>query len=211
MAIEERILGFDIRLDANDYVDSFWDAAKRDTYLIQPKTKWPLSVDTLVWPSVFRYSNIGDSSLDDRRLPINTQVAASGLWSDARMMRGWFTENTKVNSRGIPIAIHLFAESTLTIDQFGSDVLEMEVRPPEQTDNRLPLGFDVADSGRISGLNDCGYSPEELQRLRPQWSHRLNEFGLLANFDDALKFKEIADVRVPEHSPFYVYSLYRLP
>lgn len=68
------------------------------------------------------------------------------------------------------------------------------------------LGFDVADAGFWSGLSNCGYTTEELARLRPEWSKRINDFGLLQSGGDALTFREVSDRRVPEHAPFWVYS-----
>jgi len=212
MPANERLLGFDIRQDASEYVDSFWDDANRQIYLIRPNTEWPLSVDTMIWPSVFRYSSIVSSPKEDERIPVNTQVAANGLWFDLELMKSWFKEHTSgTERRGVPIAIHLFAEATITMEEFGSDVIDRKVRPSAPIAGSALLGFDVADSGRVSGLADCGYSSDDMGVLRPQWLPYLNEFGLLTSYANSLEFKELSDSRVPEHAPFYIYSLYRLP
>jgi hypothetical protein len=69
----------------------------------------------------------------------------------------------------------------------------------------------VADSGFWSGLSNCGYSEEDRARLRPEWQSKINDFGLLKSEQDAIIFKEMTDARVPEHAPFWVYKLSRLP
>jgi hypothetical protein len=73
------------------------------------------------------------------------------------------------------------------------------------------LGYDVADAGRISGLANCGYTEEEIGALATVWGTRLNLFGLLATLADAVAFRRVCDERVPEHAPFWVYALWRLP
>jgi hypothetical protein len=72
------------------------------------------------------------------------------------------------------------------------------------------LGYDVADP-TISGLSNCGYDPSEQARLAPEWSNRLNEHHLIADLDDAYAFLEITNQRVPEHAPFFVLGLWRVP
>ena len=50
------LLGFDIRLRAEDYVGARWNQDNRTVYLFRSESKWPLSVDQMVWPAFFRYS-----------------------------------------------------------------------------------------------------------------------------------------------------------
>jgi hypothetical protein len=47
--VNERLVRFDVRYLRNDYVDAFWDDAHRNSFLLQPETEWPLSVDPLAW------------------------------------------------------------------------------------------------------------------------------------------------------------------
>jgi hypothetical protein len=44
-----------------------------------------------------------------------------------------------------------------------------------------------------------------------QLAGHLNDYGLFEEIDEAMLFKQQSDRRVMEHSPFYVYSLYRAP
>jgi hypothetical protein len=70
------------------------------------------------------------------------------------------------------------------------------------------LGYDVADSSLISGLSNCGYTPQEAGVLRPAWSRRLNKHHLFEEMQPASEFSQLTNRRVPEHAPFYVYGLY---
>jgi hypothetical protein len=58
-----------------------------------------------------------------------------------------------------------------------------------------------------TGAN-CGYAADEVDALRARWGRRLNESHLFGSIGEALAFREVADARVPEHAPFFVYRLY---
>ena len=73
------------------------------------------------------------------------------------------------------------------------------------------LGYDVADLALISGLTNCGYAPDIVETMRARWAPRLNAHHLFTTATDAATFKSATDVRVPEHAPFYVYDIHRLP
>lgn len=73
------------------------------------------------------------------------------------------------------------------------------------------LGFDVADFSGISALSNCEYRRAEKERLIPIWIPRMNGHGLLTSFEHATEFRQLSDSRIPEHSPFWVYGLSRLP
>ena len=70
------------------------------------------------------------------------------------------------------------------------------------------IGFDVADYWLMSGLTNCGYSPQEAAALTPVWGPRLNHWHLFATLAEATVFAEVTDERVPEHAPFYAYGIY---
>ncbi len=64
------------------------------------------------------------------------------------------------------------------------------------------MGFDVCDAGLISGLMNCGYTPQESSLWRPRWAHKLNDWHLFGSIRDACAFALDSDTRVPEHAPF---------
>ena len=73
MSVSERLLGFDARVPSGGYA---WPLQRRRTFLLRDDVTAPLSVDTMVWPSVF----------DDRPTPEWTGANA-GLWEDLSELR----------------------------------------------------------------------------------------------------------------------------
>jgi hypothetical protein len=73
------------------------------------------------------------------------------------------------------------------------------------------LGYDIADDVMTSGLSNCSYGDLDKSVLRSTWGPRLNRFHLFDRSDVALRFKRVTEARVPEHAPFFVFGLYRLP
>ena len=69
------------------------------------------------------------------------------------------------------------------------------------------LGYDVADAWQVSGLTNCAYSPQEKASLTDIWRPRLTRSGLIQTEAWASAFVDIANVRVPEHAPFFVYEI----
>lgn len=69
------------------------------------------------------------------------------------------------------------------------------------------LGYDVADAWQVSGLTNCGYSPEEKAALAQTWKPRLTANGLLRTLAWAKEFVAVANGRVTEHAPFFVYEV----
>jgi hypothetical protein len=107
--------------------------------------------------------------------------------------------------------VELLASGNETVDEYPSSLIYTTPNPRRIPSGCILLGFDVADSGLWSGLSNCGYSEEERGSLRPEWQCRIYDFGLLISEQDAIAFKEMSDVRVPEHAPLWTYRLYRLP
>jgi hypothetical protein len=70
------------------------------------------------------------------------------------------------------------------------------------------LGFDVADGSLVSGLSNCGYTQADIEPLSRQWGPTLNEHHLFVGLDDASRFRDLADRRVTEHAPFFIFGLY---
>jgi hypothetical protein len=83
--------------------------------------------------------------------------------------------------------------------------------PPLRAHDWQLVGFDVADAGLISGLSNCGYSDSERAEGMRSWADSLNSHHLFLNAGRASEFTAYANRRVPEHAPFYVYAIYRIP
>lgn len=71
------------------------------------------------------------------------------------------------------------------------------------------LGYDVADETMTSALMNCGFTGADAGTAAASWGARLNERHLFRSVEDALAFRAEAELRIPEHAPFFVYGLYR--
>lgn len=211
-ALESRLLGFDIRRPAKDYVSTLWSQGRRERYLLEPGIEWPLSVDNLAWPSLFKYSEpVPPVAVLQQLATISSEPESTenGLWLDLSRMREFYNRAGGAH-RGIEIGIELVASSGLRSDQFGSPLLDRNPVPSKLPERAVPLGFDVADAALVSALSNCSYKPEEKDQLHVHWSKKLNEHGLFQSLNDAIEFRSISETRVPQHAPFWVYRLYRL-
>lgn len=216
--MHQRLFRFDIRLYKDDYVDTFWSAEHRNRYLLRPEVEWPLSIDPLVWPSVFFSKPASDF---DRyaTIEVDMKVDNGNYWLNLEQMRTHYQMHRQPGTWGVFVAVHLFSEQPLDEDvryyTLPGDIL-CGVELKDTVPGELPpgsefLGYDIADPGRISGLANCSYTPEEKQQLAPLWQPSMNSSGLLKDLEKAIGFKELCDKRVPEHAPFWIWGISRLP
>jgi hypothetical protein len=211
--IEELLLGFDIR-DRGGGPANLWSSERRAVFLLRADAAKPLSVDTLVWPSVFDTGQgIGLPRPERERLhlagvPVPAYTGPNaGLWEDALNMRQYLIEHWVNPQPCVMIAISWFSvSSSMDAGRLGPYLAHPS---PKRCDPRWELvGFDVGDGSLVSGLSNCGYLPEEVQYLRAEWGPRLNGSHLFEDLKHAFQFREIADKRVSSHAPFFVYGLY---
>lgn len=216
--MHQRLVRFDVRLHRDDYVDTFWSVEHRNQYLLRPEIEWPLSIDPLVWPSVF-FSRPASDLDRYATIDVDTKVDDGDYWLNLEQMRTYYQTHRQPGSRGVFVAIHLFSEQPLDEKvryyTLPGDILcGFELKgtvPAEPPPGSKFLGYDVADPARISGLANCGYTPEEKQQLAPLWQPGLNSCGLLTDLEKALEFKDLCDKRVPEHAPFWIWGISQLP
>jgi hypothetical protein len=214
------LVRFDVRLAQEQYVSRRWDANDRARYLLRQDVHWPLSVDTLVWPSAF-FSGIFKSPHFESYSTIEVDPAVDGgtQWLHLDAMRACYDSHRAQAPGGVFVGIELLTEKEKDGDILyyilpGDIQCGVWLEPTEP--ERLPegstlLGYDVADPSWISGLANCGYTEDDITDLGSRWAHRLNGFGLLASLEDAVEFRHVCDERVPEHAPFWIYALWRLP
>lgn len=218
--MNQRVIRFDARLDKDDYVKKLWDSEHRDCFLLKPDIEWPLSVDPMAWPSVF-YSVIfrEATNFPYGSIEVDPSVDGGQYWLNLDQMTQYYDAHRKGGSRGVFIGIDLFSEQSLggdTVPYEGPKGVQCALTlgravPSDRPATSELLGYDVADGSWISGLCNCEYSREEKEQLTPVWVPRLNNFGLIASLDHATDFKRLSDARVPEHSPFWVYAIWRTP
>jgi hypothetical protein len=189
------LLGFDAREVSSPPRD--WDAARREEYLLRPEVERPLSVDTLVWPSVF--GEIVD---------LGWTGPVQGLWEDLGRMDQRL--QTLPETAGWRIAVAWVPENDPRRSSEPANVPK-STTPNELGDEWSILGFDVADRWLLSGLANCWYEPSERTAFRRDWAGELNEHHLFHSAATARAFRDATDARVQEHAPFFVYCLLKIP
>jgi hypothetical protein len=178
----ETTLGFDLRSTASE---PSWTTNRKTQFLLRRDVTSVRSVDRQVWKR--------PPGLQSPPEPAGLWPSFSGLLADAP-------------------ALDRAGAAVLRITAFEDDEPE-----PESVDPNAPepgryelLGYDVADWFLLSGLTNCGYSPEEAASLAPTWAPLLNQWHLFDDPGDATAFEAVTAARVPEHAPFYAYGIYQL-
>ncbi|SRR6266568_2826018 len=190
-----RLIGFDANETELDGRKTPLRDHVREVFLLRPEIELPYSVDGHVWPSVWGMS---DQSRDNE----------NGLWLNLARMQQRLVEHGRT---AILVAVELLVPNNPPAFGFPYSLIDSTQDPPTVPEDSICLGFDVADGGFWSGLSNCGYSEAERAELRPKWQGRINDFGLLKSEQDALEFRDLSDIRVSEHAPFWVFRLSRLP
>jgi len=210
--VTERLLGFDARQISSNL--NLWDRQRRQTFLLDTGVERPLSVDPIIWPSVFDTGQgIGLPAAERQRLGLAGIETPSwigpnaGLWESLTAMREFLGANRLQVLPYAIVAVSWFSDRDFAEAGGVGPYLSGTSPAANSPDWRL-LGLDVADGSLVSGLANCGYSEVELRELRPQWKTRLNAGHLLNDVVDAFRFRDLANKRVPEHAPFFVYGLY---
>jgi hypothetical protein len=221
---DQMLIGFDAR-EVGEY-DPSWKDVRRQRFLLRRDVARPLSVDAAVWPTIvdgpWRHvpvldgpggKQIGDQVTRDYDRTVIGPNAP--LWENLDRMK------IKLGEQGIdPADMVLVAVGWLSRHGFrdtdnmggyvGTRPDPVPTEPAQPAKNWTLLGYDVADFP-LSGLSDCGYTPEDSDRWRDTWAPKLNEHHLFRDPETAFAFLQVTNMRVPEHAPFHVYSLYRLP
>jgi hypothetical protein len=206
---EWRVLGFDGRMGFEQHLTSPMPLDVRREMLLRTEIGSPFSIDRHVWPTVFQYYPriLQAAGLSDPQLIRTDADCTGGLWLNLAKMKSRLSESERTAA---VIAIELFAFADESLDEFVG-LIDFSPEPTVLPDCSFCLGYDIADSGMISGLSDCGFSQAERSSLQTEWAPHINDFGLLASGERALDFKVITDKRVPEHAPFWVYRISLLP
>jgi hypothetical protein len=211
--LQEKVLGFDFR-EVWRSSDDLWPLKRREIFLLNLDAAKPLSVDSTVWPSVFDIGQgIGLPQAERQRLGMAGLELPqwigpnAGLWENLDDMRRYLADRWQDPRPHSSIAITWLSDQEFSDAGQAGPYLE-PTSPAGINPDWLFLGFDVADGSLVSGLSNCGYLPDEVARLRSEWWPHVNENHLFRNAATAFKFRELADARVPEHAPFFVYGLY---
>jgi hypothetical protein len=199
------LVGFDLKLEPAS-VARAWTGQRRSQYLLRDTVVEPLSVDPMVWPSRFWQPQVPPGTGIPQRLGTVAVPALTpgynhlGLWESLDRLDA-FAAATRI--AGLPRLL-------VAIIAWPGDRAEAPGGPgdvPADVATWPSLGFDVADGSLVSGLVNCGYEPGERETLAEEFGPRLNSSGLLKHIAAAFEFRDVADARVPEHSPFMVFEL----
>jgi hypothetical protein len=224
--MKEVLIGYDAREMCFD-LTLLWPDERRKIFLLRSDVKKPLSVDTTVWPSIF---NLGQGAgmyaseykrLGIRRLyqEIPEWIGASlDLWEDRDLMRQHLAHAWTAT-----ILPHWIIAVSCFFPKANRSLMSSSMNRPSNTPPSLSdrgwnlLGYDIADGSLLSGLSNCGYSPQAESftsrshyYLKRRWESCLNQYHLFEDLSLAVGFKRSCEKRVSEHAPFLVYGLWRI-
>jgi hypothetical protein len=190
--MEELMVGFDAREMSIDF-NQTWTDDQKQTFLLRHDIVKPLTVDTMIWKSVFEVSGI---ELPDYR------SLRSDLWSELSKLRHF------LKSSAITEPYWLIA-----ITQIGIELEEWlyyrDIVEPVSVDAAWKfLGYDVAEETLLSGICDMGYREDDGAFARQKYAPHLNQYNLFTDREIAADFAKWSDLRDPGHGPFHLYKLY---
>jgi hypothetical protein len=195
-----------------------WDAHRRSVFLLRDDLEKPLSTDKLVWPSIFNvgmplsyYDSDFEEDLGDLKWPAPLPINDFFLFSEIRPLQEHVASNWAFKEKPICfIAVTLYIDEGELADASRSGMCaEGSI---ETLHNSYEfLGYDISESGLLSGLMNCGYGPtlNDVPSLQKTWGPHLNRYHLFTEIDWARQFKQVTNERVREHGPFHVFGLYR--
>lgn len=209
------IIGFDLRLPAESYLDIDWSDERRRRFLLRPELRQPLSADRMTWPSLFEFPGCHLlASPDTGRVPFETndhRERCSLLWASLpRMAAALPPDLRSLAGRCDTVRIDLESDSPIQAGDIWGYVLDDPIHiAGSGADEWQFLGYDVADPSFCSALTNCGYRPEEYASIAIAWAPKLNDMGLFWDRRDADGFRALSDRRIREHAPFFTLALYR--
>lgn len=190
MPAHEALLGFDARA----LPESPHPLPRQ--FLLRDGLETVLTVDRMIWPTVVSHS--------DRPQWVG---ANDPLWESLDRL-----EHAVAGRACFVIAATWHAEHSFAEETRGLIGPHLEPTDPTQRHpNWQFLGYDITDGGSISGLSNCGYTAEEQPQLENQFGPLLNRHHLFEDLQQAFVFRDITNRRVPEHAPFFVIGLWRVP
>ena len=209
----DAVLGFDAR-ESWLTVQSLWPGDKQQDFLLRSPLEKPLSVDTIVWPTIFNTGEMFalcdvDRDLGGwRGLELPAWIGPNRpLWSNLFELEQYVRKSWQLSDKPVSlVAVTSPDNSTLA---GGEWPYLQETRPFEVDDSWTLLGYDaLANQSTLSGLMDCGYSSSEREYARTVWASKLQPNHLFGRTADAISFCEWRNTTVPEHAPFFVAGLY---
>ncbi|MCC6699578.1 MAG: hypothetical protein IT365_28390 [Candidatus Hydrogenedentes bacterium] len=215
----ERILGYDVRSVSAAWGEA-WPPERREMYLLRDIGAQPRSVDRMVWP---RPDVAADAEPDTEKTAHYDWIGPCDYWENLAAMRRWMKDRAVDPPAMIAVSVLFSALDDESLRAWNRIIFDPArgawlnfwkhhcAEPDSPGSDWTRLGFDVADlGGSVSGLMNCGYSAAD-RVVVAEFGPLLNEWHLFDDAEDAQRFRARTDARVPEHAPFFVYGLWRIP
>jgi hypothetical protein len=203
----QRLLGFSARErwlspPGDGAREGGWTEENKRAWLLHSDVERPLSVDHLVWPTVF--------DVDQTLLEPDYHGPLQDLWSDLGAMISCIDKQWKGSWKSsaiiaITLCLPEAGELAAEISELG-----MDTTIPATIDSEWHvLGFDVADRWLLSGLSNCTHTTEaDFQALRQRFAFSINRYHLFDLEQHARDFRCVSDLRVKDHAPFFVFCIW---
>jgi hypothetical protein len=212
----ECLVGFDARVVSRSF-ESEWPRKRCDTYLFKEPGGVPLSADPSVLPTVF---DSGSSSFVAGHVPDKSRWGgmdmpdwigiSSPLWSNLEELQDYVHAHTTPSRHVYFIA--LSKVRTPSLPDLPTWPYLQEVAPKCINKRWSLLGYDVlGTSSLVSGLTNCSYTSAERAEAMTLWGRYINEHHLFRSIKRGVMCVEWTNRRIPEHAPFWLCGLYRVP
>jgi hypothetical protein len=207
---QEQLLGFDARLEPI-MARKLWSKSRRRKFIVGRYVTTPLSVDLMVWPSIFDHGiGLGMPTLERERLgltgiPRPKWIGPSNFWDNADEL--------------------LSLLAGVRLQDISYRVTAFTVVSPEQQEiprlfgigTKLPfacswrcLGYDVASTDLVSTLAGYKFTLAELKTIKKQWASDINRHNLFDDKIKALDYSRQMKLLMPNETPFVSFGVYVL-
>jgi len=213
--LKELIIGFDCRemwlpeAEVKSWKDKSW--------LLNPNVTRVLSVNKTTWYSVFLHPLTTKHSLGsevqtamgyDRAVPIEW-TTSDGFWNDLEAMDAFIVEHKEDYQRKCWTIAITIVQTPIYEEGIKEKYVRIFPIDESEPDSQWKcLGYDVEDSSFFNiGLGTSWIEEYEAER-RTLWGHRLNEYYLFSNQDDAVEYAEWHFKRNSSARNLVVFGLY---
>lgn len=190
-------LGFDCRY-WGDELAQLSDKRFRADFMLDTEIRMPLSVDRCIWPSIFDtnadlweepqdWRLVPHQKLGIQPIPVSGFIGSGPFWQNLEELHAMIERHQVDMSKAKVVQV------IRCVAGYGEELLSPGFNP---------IGYDVCDEMPVSGLLNCGYTPQERAALHQQFGHHINEHHLFRGWEVARDFARLTNSRVPEHAPF---------
>ena len=211
-----KILGYDCRPDLNnEALARLWTDQRRREYLLNQEVRFPLSVDRMVWPSLFNF----DGGVRENKIfplirirPDDFHQQGLRLWKSLLELQETIKHSDTVTFPTCSVISIIVEDSDLIQNDEWWQMAFQEPTVPSRLGGTWEfLGYDIGDKYLTSGLSHCGLKAEMMETAQKEWGGAVNSNGLFLEITVTQQFRDFIERRVPSHAPFYIFGIYRVP